>query len=148
MCDKHHFAFNLAPAYRGQAVDQFERSPMHPLLQHDAPDLLGIYALYLTNDAVKPVYVGKATKITLARRLIEHGRKIGGRQNIDPARMWCRYLVISADGEEWVASSAESSLIDHYSPKWNGSGFGGHVPGKGRPGTRINSWDNWYPPKQ
>jgi len=147
MCDKHRFSFNLALAYSKQAVDQFERSPMHKLLVHEAPEMLGVYALYLTNEDEKPVYVGKATKITLARRLTEHGRKIGGRQNVDVSRMWCRYLVISEEGEEWVSSSAESHLIDHYDPKWNKSGFGGHVPGKGRPGTRINQWDKWYPPK-
>lgn len=148
MCDRHHFAFNLALAYRSQAVDQFERSPMHLLGKHEAPELLGVYALYLSNDDEKPIYVGKATKITLARRLTEHWRKIDGRENIKADRMWCRYLVINADGEEWVASSAESHLIRHFAPKWNRSGFGGHVPGAGRPGTRVNAWDKQYPPKK
>ncbi len=147
MCDRHRFTFNIALAYREQALDQFERSPMHPLLSHEAPELLGVYALYIENTAKKPVYVGKATKITLARRLSEHARKIGGRRNIDVSEMWCRYLVIDTDGEEWVAASAESALINHYKPEWNKSGFGGHVPGSGRPGVRVSAWDAKYPPK-
>ena len=61
MCDRHDFSFKLALAYRGQAVDQFERSPMHALSAHEAPKKLGVYALYLTNDDKKPIYVGKAT---------------------------------------------------------------------------------------
>lgn len=149
MCDRHNFSFKLALAYRGQAVDQFERSPMHALSAHEAPRKLGVYALYLTNDDEKPTYVGKATKISLARRLTEHYRKIAGRENIDVSRMWCRYLVIGdEEGEEWVAASAENALISHYSPKWNKSGIGSHVPGAGRPGKRVSAFDRLYPPKK
>lgn len=147
MCDKHRFTFNIALAYREQAVCQFEATPSHPLLVHEAPDLLGVYALYLNDDSGTPVYVGKATNITLTRRLSEHRKKIQGRQKIRVEDVQCRYLVIGAEGEEWVASSAESALITHYDPKWNGSGFGGHVPGSGRPGKRAVPWDTWYPPR-
>lgn len=146
MCDQHRFAFNIAEAYREQAVAQFEASPKHPLANHGAPSELGVYALYLGRGS-KPVYVGKATKISLARRLTEHARKIAGRQNISLDQVWCRYLVIGGKGEEWVASSAEASLIRHYEPEWQSSGFGSHVPGKGRPGIRLSSWDGRYPPR-
>ncbi len=139
----------MAQAYREQAVKQFEASPAHRLTEPGATDELGVYALYLNKGGKgAPVYVGKATRITIARRLAEHARKIAGRQNIDVDHVWCRYLVIGGAGEEWVASSAESHLISHYSPKWNRSGFGGHVPGGGRPGVRAVPWDTWYPPKK
>ena len=149
MCDRHVFTFKLALAYSKQAVDQFERSPMHVLSAHEAPKQLGVYALYETNTHKEPIYIGKATKITLARRLSEHWRKIIGRENIDADRMWCRYLVIGDDpGEEWVAASAEHFLIEYYSPKWNKSGLGSHVPGAGRPGVRVSAFDRLYPPKK
>lgn len=102
----------------------------------------------VANGAHSSVYVGKATKITLARRLAEHAAKIGGRQTIEVVDVWCRYLVIGAKpGEEWVAASAESALIHHYKPKWNKSGFGGHAPGAGRPGKDAVPWDTWHPKK-
>jgi predicted GIY-YIG superfamily endonuclease len=148
MCERHVFEFNLAEAYSTQAVAQFEASPKHPLTATGAPKALGVYALYLTKADKSPVYVGKATKITLARRLAEHATKIGGRQNIDVTDVWCRYLVIGAKpGEQWVATSAEAALIHHYKPKWNKSGFGGHVPGAGRPGKDAVPWDVWHPKK-
>jgi len=147
VCDQHRFAFNIALAYREQAVQQFEASPVHRLTDTGAPDELGVYALYLNKGGRgAPVYVGKATHIKLARRLAEHAKKIAGRRNIDVEHVWCRYLVIGGD-EQWVSSSAESHLITHYQPKWNRSGFGGHVPGGGRPGVRAVPWDTWYPPK-
>jgi hypothetical protein len=150
LCDRHTFSFNLALAYTTQAVDQFERSPMHLLAKHEAPKRLGVYALYLSNEDDKPIYVGKATRITLARRLAEHWRKIKGRENTDVDRMWCRYLVIGdVPGEEWVAASAENALIAHYSPKWNRSGIGSHVPGAGRPGTaKVSVFDQMHPPRK
>jgi hypothetical protein len=148
VCDKHRFIFNLALAYRVQAVEQFDSSPLHSILDHGAPDELGVYALYLDKHGKQPVYVGKASGIKLARRLTEHAKKIAARQNIDVNRVRCRYLVIGGAGEEWVASAAEGQLIAHYEPKWNRSGFGGHVPGGGRPGIRAVPWDTWYPPKK
>jgi hypothetical protein len=50
-------------------------------------------------------------------------------------------------GEQWVATSAQAALIHHYKPKWNKSGFGGHVPGAGRPGKNAVPWDVWHPKK-
>lgn len=136
----------MSRAYREQAIAQFEASPIHLLTAHGAPMALGIYALYLTKTA-SPVYFGLATGVKLARRLSEHAKKIESRQNIDVKTVWCRYLVMGEEGEEWVAASAESALIAHYTPKWNKSGFSGHVPGKGRLGVRKVPWDEWYPPK-
>jgi len=151
LCDQHRFRFNLSKAYREQAVDQFEHSPVHLLSSHGAPNELGVYALYLLPEKRKPVYVGKAVtpRAGLGRRLTEHARKIARRQNIDLNKMRCRYLVMGTEEEDavWVAGSAESSLIAHYQPEWQGSGLGGHVPGRGRPGIRQSRWDVRYPPR-
>jgi hypothetical protein len=108
----------------------------------NAPAETGIYGLYVLR---KLVYVGKATgKSHLQRRFSEHARKIGGRKNINRSQMHCRFLIIA---EEWV-HYAEHHLIGHYAPEWNGSGFGSHVPGAGRPGVQgPPTWDQKYPPK-
>lgn len=90
------------------------------------------------------VYAGKALNTTMARRLSEHYRKIAGRRNIEVAGVSCRYLVIDGD---WFVRAAEDALIQNYKPLWQSSGFGSHVPGRGRPGTRISRWDQDYPPK-
>lgn len=144
MCENHRFAFNRAQTCREQALGQFEASPRHHLADQGAPDELGVYALYV-GDAEGPVYVGKATKITLGWRLNEHARRIEGRENVELDQTSCRYLVIGGAGEEWVAASADNALIEHYRPDWDGSGFSGHVPGEGRPGTRERRWDAKYP---
>lgn len=102
----------------------------------------GVYALYHKGNLV---YAGKALNITLARRLNEHYRKIAGRRNIDVSEVSCRFLTIDGD---WFVRAAEDALIQNYSPLWQGSGFGGHVPGRGRPGTRRSEWDTMYPPKR
>jgi hypothetical protein len=48
-----------------------------------------------------------------------------------------------------MVEAAEDYLIHHYKPEWNGSGFGSHVPGAGRPGIRGPAeWDKKFPPKQ
>jgi hypothetical protein len=41
--------------------------------------------------------------------------------------------------------AAEDALIQNYQPLWQKSGFGSHVPGRGRPGIRISKWDQEYP---
>ena len=140
MCDKHQFVFEFDKAYNQQLIDKFEASPDHPLTPDVAPALKGVYALYHEGQLV---YAGKALNTTLARRLTEHYRKIAGRVNIDVSAMSCRYLIIEGD---WFVRAAEDALIQHYSPLWQNSGFGSHVPGRGRPGIRTSAWDKWYPP--
>ncbi len=137
----------MARAYRAQAVAQFEASPIHPLTAHGAPASVGIYALY-ENVKEPPVYIGVAAGVKLRARLSRHERKISGATKIDVTSIWCRYLVIDEEGEEWIASAAEAHLIKHYEPKWNKSGFGSNVPGAGRPGIHAVQWDEWYPPRQ
>lgn len=141
MCDQHQFVFEFDKAYNQQLVEKFEASPQHLLTPDVAPAVKGVYALYHKGELV---YVGKALSTTLARRLAEHYRKIVGRQNIDAEEVICRFLTIDGD---WFVRAAEDALIQHYSPLWQSSGFGSHVPGRGRPGIRRSRWDTMYPPK-
>lgn len=141
MCDQHHFLFEFDKAYNSQLIEKFEASPEHLLALDVAPPLKGVYALYHKEQLV---YAGKALNIALARRLAEHYRKIAGRQNIKVAEVSCRFLTIDGD---WFVRAAEDALIQHYSPLWQNSGFGSHVPGRGRPGIRQSPWDTMYPPK-
>ncbi len=90
------------------------------------------------------MYAGKALNTTLARRLTEHHNKIAGRRNIGVADVSCRFVTIEGD---WFVRAAEDALIQHYTPLWQSSGFGSHVPGRGRPGIRASTWDEQYPPK-
>lgn len=142
MCDKHHFVFEFDKAYNAQLIEKFEASPEHPLTEDVAPPEKGVYALYYRG---RLVYAGKALNTTLRRRLMEHYRKIARRDNIDVADVTCRFLTIDGD---WFVRAAEDALIQHYSPLWQKAGFGSHVPGRGRPGTRPSPWDVQYPRKQ
>lgn len=148
MNDPHRFAFDLDRGIREQVVEKLEASPLLALAEGVGLAESGIYALYYLGNP-EPVYVGKASGLfktprTLRNRLGIHRRKIEGRQNISLREMQCRYLTFVS---EWWVWAAELSLIEHYSPTWNGSGFGSNVPGRGRPGTRVSSWNELYPPK-
>jgi hypothetical protein len=102
----------------------------------------GVYALYRNR---KIVYAGKALQTTLKRRLNEHTKKISGRRNIALKEMTCRYLIL---GSDWFVRAGEHALIESYEPQWNLSGFGSHVPGKGRPGIKVSKWDTDFPSKK
>ncbi len=141
MCDSHEFFFEFDKAFNHQLIEKFEASPEHSLVPDVAPSLKGVYALYHKGDLV---YAGKALNTTLARRLTEHFRKVAARQRIQVAEVSCRFLVIDAD---WFVRAAEDALIQNYQPLWQNSGFGSHVPGRGRPGIRISKWDKEYPPR-
>jgi hypothetical protein len=140
MCDQHEFVFEFDKAYNSQLIEKFEGSPEHDLVLDVAPALRGVYALYRLGELV---YAGKALPTTLRRRLNEHYAKIQTRQNISTAEITCRFLSIQGS---WFVRAAEDALITHYSPAWNKSGFGSHVPGIGRPGIRVSRWDREFPP--
>lgn len=142
MCDRHQFVFEFDKAYNQQLIEKFEDSPEHLLTADVAQPQKGVYALYYRG---KLVYAGKALNTTLARRLGEHLRKIAGRANIDVSEVSCRFLLIEGD---WFVRAAEDALIQHYSPLWQNSGFGSHMPGRGRPGVRVSIWDKKYPPRK
>ena len=140
MCDQHEFLFEFDRAFNHQLIEKFEASPAHPLAEDVAPRSTGVYALYHRGDLV---YAGKALQTKLGRRLSEHYRKIAGRRNIEVGDITCRFLVIEGD---WFVRAAEDALIQNYNPLWQTSGFGSHVPGVGRPGTRVSRWDRDFPP--
>jgi hypothetical protein len=136
----HEFVFELDLAIRRQVVEKLEASPELPLALDVAPALTGVYVLYRNGELV---YAGKALQTTLKRRLAEHASKIGSRRNILLSEMTCRFLIIKSD---WFVRAAEDALIANYRPAWNKSGFGSHVPGRGRPGIRQSKWDLEFPP--
>lgn len=141
MCDKHEFHFEFDKAYTAQLVQKFEESPAHDLTLDVASPDKGVYALYWKGDLI---YAGKALDTTLRRRLNEHFKKIASRKNIDVKEIQCRFLIIESD---WFVRAGEHALITSYKPKWNASGFGSHVPGRGRPGVKTSKWDIEFPPK-
>ncbi len=142
MCDKHGFVFEFDKAYNQQLIEKFEASPQHQLTPDVAQAQKGVYALYHRGELV---YAGKALNTTVARRLGEHYRKIASRANINVSEVSCRFLLIQGD---WFVRAAEDALIQHYRPLWQSSGFGSHVPGRGRPGIRVSAWDKQYPPRK
>ena len=135
----HEFVFEIDLAIRTQVIQKLEASPQLALARDIAPALKGVYALYW-NGAL--VYAGKALQVTLRKRLNEHHDKIAGRTGIAIKDMTCRFLSIESD---WFVRAAEDALIVGYKPAWNASGFGSHVPGRGRPGIRVSSWDQQFP---
>ena len=140
MCDQHDFVFEFDKAYNHQLIEKFEASPEHPLAPDVAPRLKGVYALYRNSGIV---YAGKALGgTTLAGRLGDHFRKVSGRRGISPSEVTCRFLIIDGD---WFVRAAEDALIQHYTPIWQGSGFGRHAPGSGRPGIRPSRWEQEFP---
>lgn len=141
MCDQHNFVFEFDKAYTAQLIDKFEASPQHALTINIAPAKKGVYALYRNG---KLVYAGKALHTTLKGRLNDHARKIASRKNIELADMKCRFLIIDSD---WYVRAGEHALITSYKPAWNASGFGSHVPGRGRPGIKTSKWDVQFPKK-
>jgi hypothetical protein len=141
MCDRHNFFFEFDKAFTAQLIEKFEASPEHHLTEDVAPPTKGVYALYRRH---RLVYAGKALQTTLRRRLCEHARKIASRRKITLAQMTCRFLIIESD---WFVRAGEHALIESYNPEWNLSGFGSHVPGRGRPGIRRSRWDTDFPEK-
>ncbi len=138
----HEFFFEIDIAIRTQVIQKLEASPLLQLVRDCAMPLKGVYALYWKGSLV---YAGKSLQVTLKRRLNEHYAKIAGRRNIDLTDMTCRFLTIQSD---WFVRAAEDALISNYTPIWNLSGFGSHVPGRGRPGVRVSRWDTDFPPKR
>jgi len=140
MCDQHEFFFEFDKAFNHQLIEKFEASPKHRLAPDLAPRRNGVYALYRGRQIV---YAGKAlANTTLAGRLRDHYRKIVGRRGIRIREVTCRFLIIDID---WFVRAAEDALIQNYKPAWQGSGFGRHVPGVGRPGKHPSQWETEYP---
>lgn len=141
MCNQHGFVFEVDVAIRRQVIEKLEASPEHPLTPDVAPAVTGAYALYWKGAFV---YGGKALDVTLRRRLGEHHKKISGRRGIDVKDVTCRFLIIES---VWFVRAAEDAIIEHYKGAWQNSGFGAHIPGRGRPGIKPSKWDQTFPPK-
>ena len=137
--EEHRFIFEFDKAYNHQLIEKFEASPVLALTEKVAPPETGVYALYWKGEMV---YAGKALKTTLKRRLAEHNQRIRCRLNLRIEDIKCRFLLI--DGS-WLVRAAEDALITHYTPVWNQSGFGRHVPGSGRPGKHPCKWEVDFP---
>ena len=90
----------------------------------------------------RPVYVGKAAGLRgLQGRLAEHVETLRLHQQVDPARVYCRFVVY-ARGEP--VAHLEAALIRHYRPLWNSLvGFGSGRARKGLP--PIGRWEQQYP---
>lgn len=142
----HHFEpFNIPK----NLIRALEATPHYPLavdLGELHPDGKGVYALYLT-DMDAPVYVGKTDASgNVRKRLRDHAKKIDGREGIKVGSVRFRYLVME---ENWLARACEEFMIEHYRPAWQGSGFGSHIPGKGRPGLKgPDKFTKQYPLKK
>jgi hypothetical protein len=129
-------------------IRQLEATSLYPLridIGELHPDGKGVYALY-EGGGTRPVYVGKTDKAgNVRKRLTEHAKKISGRRNISVTNIRFRYLVMESN---WLARACEEFMIEHYKPRWQGSGFGSHVPGAGRPGLKgPDQFTKWYPLK-
>lgn len=165
-----------SPRYRSvvrEAVDFFNKTPVHSLPPPERFAGSGVYALYylgrfqayssvprLTSpDFVLPIYVGKAVpkgwrtgrSVTsdepeLYRRLSEHQRSIQEATNLRVKDFRCRFMVLREEEADLVVPT-EAELIREFSPLWNStvSGFGIHHPGGGRYGQAPSEWDVLHP---
>jgi hypothetical protein len=109
-----------------------------------------------------PIYVGKAAapgsrtggsgeeaeldyvpNTNLFNRLWEHAKSLEAANNLAPEEFRYRALVLD---QVWIGLG-EALLIHSYRPLWNQviSGFGIHVPGKGRKDQKKSEWDTIHP---
>ena len=161
-----------------QASDFFNKTPICKLLPSRfngcgvyALYYVGDFELYEAlarankNACTEPIYVGKAvppgrrtgrtivsrtTRMTaLYARLREHEESIRHANNLRTEDFRCR-LMIMFDALTDLIVPVESALIREHSPLWNKwvSGFGIHVPGKGRSGQQPSEWDTLHPGRE
>lgn len=140
------FDLDIPQAVREQLDAKFQTLTTDPLVPETIRSLLpgqGVYELFHQGLLV---YAGKADK--LRGRLLNHCKKIGGRQNISAADVFFKCLYL---GPNWITFAAEDALIRMYSSQgscqWNGLGFGPKDPGKRRDETVLKPehWDLQYP---
>ena len=165
----------MADGYDPLSYENLAESVVRALMNRDPGPLppaerftgAGVYAVYYRGafapyksitspDCNQPIYVGKAdppgarrgvpggdAHSKLRQRLKEHARSIRDAANLALSDFMCRYLVVEP---VWIRL-AEQFLIQHFQPIWNCviDGFGSHVPGSGRPGTRSSHWDMLHP---
>lgn len=134
------FDFNLGRAVESQLLERLNECPELSLATQlsDLIDGCGVYVL-MYNKVV--VYVGKASRVGLRRRLTQHLTKLQN-HGFDANLFTYRVLYI---GEGWLVGGAEEILIVNFCPLWNGTGFGNHPVGRGRPGIRPSKWETMVP---
>jgi hypothetical protein len=162
-----------SPAYQGivlEALDFFDKTPLHRLLPPTSVVGLGVYAIYYTGGfppyatlaathPAIPIYIGKAvpqgartgnqneaaTK-SVRGRLAEHARSIAAAENLDVADFQCRFMLLTGEEGDLIPG-IESALIRRHLPLWNSvvAGFGIHAPGKGRSAQARSEWDTLHP---
>jgi Eco29kI restriction endonuclease len=140
------FDLDIPLAVREQLDAKFQTLTTDPLdgqILGSLPPGQGVYELFHQGILV---YAGKAKD--LPSRLLNHCRKIGGRQNIVATDVGFKCLYL---GPNWITFAAEDALIQMYTPQglcaWNGAGFGPKDPGKRRDDTvlKADHWDLQYP---
>lgn len=126
------FELDLMRAVMDQLVPRLDIMPAAPLTAANAaqlPNAQGIYLL-LHGDTVK--YVGKTdSDAGLNLRIRRHQRKLRDRRNISPEDVSFKAVQVLV----LTALDIETELRRHYSPEWNGSGFGANDPGRERETT-------------
>ena len=154
-----------------EAINFFNKTPLHSLPPADRFTSGGVYALYYSGNfrlyshiaasnrrqkSPQPIYVGKAVPpgwrtaraanateaSTLFGRLREHARNIDQANNLDASDFYTRFMVLKGLESDLVIP-VEAELIRRYKPLWNTfvDGFGNHDPGQGRYNQARSEWD-------
>ncbi len=175
-----NFDYNLhvfrSPRFKSivdEAIQFFNKTPIHSLPPPERFNGSGVYALYYVGEhelyraiAEKnkescnyPIYVGKAVPPgarkgivstmdarTLLGRLGDHKKSIMQAVNLNEADFRCRFMVLT-NIESDLILPVESALIKMYRPLWNlvVDGFGNHTPGRRRFTQSVSEWDVLHP---
>lgn len=142
----------IPPSAKLELVERVANSPRSSL-KESLPSGSGVYMLFAKPGSGfdylealaqtgQPVYVGKAEKGTLAKRVAIHLASINKASNLDADGFAVGYTILPDIECSW----AEAELINHFGvPVWNGSGFGNKNPGALRTGQKVSAWDSAHP---
>lgn len=157
-----------------EAINFFQRTPIHVLPPSGTFRGVGVYALYYKGrfelysevaganqtQCTVPIYVGKAVpqgwrtarsarvenSSELQGRLQEHARSITQGKKLSCRDFSCRFMILQ-NMEMDLIGSIEAQLIRRFHPIWNVliDGFGNHDPGAGRRAQSKSEWDVLHP---
>lgn len=110
-----------------------------------------VHGVYFQYDEGREIYIGKSSgirkpskSVSVAARLYTHRETCHGRWDIFPERM--TYKVIPVDHKlHGHILLLEQYAIEHFRPKWNGTGYGSADPGKGRSGQGPTDFELKHP---
>jgi hypothetical protein len=167
----HQFRAPLLTSMVLEAISFFVQTPVHALPPAEPFPGVGVYALYLLNDAniyrdladpaaQWPIYVGKAVprgwrtarvadttlRTPLYARLRQHASSIDQVVNLQRQQFATRFMLLGGFESDLIIP-VEAELIRAYSPLWNTviDGFGNHDPGAGRYDQALSEWDSLHP---